>query len=86
MPSLVKVANKAIYRCVTSQSLLKISAHSNRLSSGQASSSFPFDSLPGFVTSLGDVAVPKEPIGGYVYGGGAGAGTVWRLHAEAVYI
>ena len=34
------------------------------------------------MTSLGDVAVPKEPIGGYVYGGGAGAGTVWRLHAE----
>ena len=38
------------------------------------------------MTSLGDVAAPKEPIGGYVYGGGAGAGTVWRLHAEAVYI
>ena len=57
-----------------------------RLSSGQASSSLPFGSLPGFVTLLGVVAVPDEPIGGYVYGGGGGAGTVWRLHAEAVYI
>ena len=58
----------------------------DRLSSGQASSSLPFGSLPGFVTLLGVVAVPDEPIGGYVYGGGGGAGTVWRLHAEAVYI
>ena len=58
----------------------------DRLSSGQASSFLPFGSLPGFVTLLGVVAVPDEPIGGYVYGGGGGAGTVWRLHAEAVYI
>ena len=49
-------------------------------------SSHPFGALPGFVTSLGVVAVPDEPIGGYVYGGGAGAGTVWQLHAQEVYL
>ena len=49
-------------------------------------SSFPFGALPGFVTSQGVVAVPDEPIGGYVYAGGAGDSTVWRLHAQAVYI
>ena len=27
----------------------------------------PFGSLPGFVTTLGVVAVPKNPVGGYVY-------------------
>ena len=49
-------------------------------------SSVPFGALPGFVTSLGVVAVPDEPIGGYVYDGGSGEATKWRLHAEAVYI
>ena len=49
-------------------------------------SSSPFGALPGFVTSQGVVAVPGEPIGGYVYAGGAGDGTVWRLHADSVYI
>ena len=49
-------------------------------------SSRPFGALPGFVTTLGVVAVPDEPIGGYVYGGGAGAGTVWQLHAQEVYL
>ena len=47
---------------------------------------FPFGALPGFVTSLGVVAVPEEPIGGYVYDGGSGEATKWRLHAEAVYL
>ena len=47
---------------------------------------FPFGALPGFVTSLGVVAVPKEPIGGYIYDGGSGEATKWRLHAEAVYL
>ena len=46
----------------------------------------PFGSLPGFVTSLGVVAVPADPIGGYVYAGGWEADTRWQLHAEAVYI
>ena len=45
-----------------------------------------FGSLPGFYTSLGVVAVPKDPIGGYVYAGGTGDTTVWQLHADAVYI
>ena len=49
-------------------------------------SPFPFGALPGFVTSQGVVAVPGEPIGGYVYAGGTGEGTVWQLHAEAVYL
>ena len=48
--------------------------------------SSPFGALPGFVTSLGAVAVPEEPIGGYVYDGGSGDATRWRLHAEAVYV
>ena len=48
--------------------------------------SFPFGASPGFVTSLGVVAVPEEPIGGYVYEGGSGEATKWRLHAEAVYL
>ena len=49
-------------------------------------SQFPFGALPGFVTSLGVVAVPDEPIGGYIYAGGAGDATVWQLHAEAVFL
>ena len=48
--------------------------------------SFPFGASPGFVTSLGVIAVPEEPIGGYVYDGGSGENTKWRLHAEAAYI
>ena len=46
----------------------------------------PFGALPGFVTSQGVVAVPGEPIGGYVYAGGTGECTVWQLHAETVYV
>ena len=46
----------------------------------------PFGNMPGFETSLGVVAVPDEPIGGYIYAGGAGDSTVWRLHAQAVYL
>ena len=46
----------------------------------------PFGSLPGFETNLGVVAVPADPIGGYVYAGGWEADTQWQLHAEAVYI
>ena len=46
----------------------------------------PFGALPGFVTSQGVVAVPVEPIGGYVYAGGTGEATKWQLHAEAVYL
>ena len=38
----------------------------------------PFDTL---VTGM-----PGEPIGGYVYAGGTGEGTVWQLHAETVYV
>ena len=48
--------------------------------------SFPFGALPGFVTSQGVVAVPGEPIGGYVYAGGTGDGTVWQLHAETIFV
>ena len=47
---------------------------------------YPFGTLPGFNTSIGVVAVPKEPIGGYVYAGGTGDETTWRLHAEEIYI
>ena len=50
------------------------------------SRSDPFGHLPGFDTSLGVVSVPDEPIGGYIYAGGAGDSTVWQLHAQAVYI
>ena len=46
----------------------------------------PFGCLPGFYTSLGVVAVPKDPIGGYVYAGGSGDTTVWQLHADQIYI
>ena len=49
-------------------------------------SPFPFGALPGFVTSQGVVAVPGEPIGGYVYAGGTGEGTVWQLHEETVFV
>ena len=45
-----------------------------------------FGSLPGFYTSLGVVAVPKDPIGGYVYAGGTGDTTVWQLHANKIFI
>ena len=38
----------------------------------------PFGSLPGFVTNLGVVAVPKAPIGGYVYCPDARR---WLIHA-----
>ena len=55
-------------------------------SSSKFTSSFPFGALPGFLTSLGVVAVPEDPIGGYVYDGGSGDATKWRLHAEAVYL
>ena len=46
----------------------------------------PFGTLPGFDTSVGVVPVPKDPIGGYVYAGGTGDKTTWRLHAEEVYL
>ena len=46
----------------------------------------PFGTLPGFDTSVGVVPVPKDPIGGYVYAGGTGDKTTWRLHAEEIYI
>ena len=46
----------------------------------------PFGSLPGFNTSVGVVAVPKDPIGGYVYAGGTGDKTTWRLHADEIFI
>ena len=46
----------------------------------------PFGYLPGFVTSSGVVAVPKDPIGGYVYAGGYGSASQWQLHAEDIYI
>ena len=47
---------------------------------------YPFGTLPGFNTSVGVVAVPKEPIGGYVYAGGTGDKTTWRLHADEIFI
>ena len=46
----------------------------------------PFGYLPGFLTSSGVVAVPEDPIGGYVYAGGYGSASQWQLHAEDVYI
>ena len=46
----------------------------------------PFGYLPGFLTSSGVVAVPEDPIGGYVYAGGYGSSSQWQLHAEDVYI
>ena len=46
----------------------------------------PFGYLPGFITSSGVVAVPEDPIGGYVYAGGYGSASQWQLHAEDIYI
>ena len=46
----------------------------------------PFGKKPAFDTNLGLVAVPKEPIGGFVYKSGSLESTVWQLHAEPLYI
>ena len=49
---------------------------------GRTSSKFierhPFGSLPGFLTNLGVVAVPKAPVGGYIYCPDAKR---WMIHA-----
>jgi len=75
------------YVVPSAQSLTGSATYAEHDSSSKfTESSFPFGALPGFVTSQGVVAVPDEPIGGYVYAGGAGDSTVWRLHAQAVYI
>ena len=46
----------------------------------------PFGAKPAFDTNLGLVAVPKEPIGGYIYKTGSGESTAWQLFAEPVFI
>ena len=42
----------------------------------------PFGKKPAFDTNLGLVAVPEEPIRGFVYKSGSLESTVWQLHAE----
>ena len=75
------------YVVPSAQSLTGSATYAEHDSSSKfTESSFPFGALPGFVTSQGVVAVPDEPIGGYVYAGGTGDGTVWQLHAQEVYI
>ena len=46
----------------------------------------PFGMKAAFETNLGLVAVPEEPIGGYIYKSGGGASTIWQLFAEPIYI
>ena len=46
----------------------------------------PFGLKAAFETNLGLVAVPEEPIGGYIYKSGGGDSTIWQLFAEAIYI
>ena len=46
----------------------------------------PFGLKAAFDTNLGLVAVPEEPIGGYIYKSGTGDSTTWQLFAEPVYI
>ena len=46
----------------------------------------PFGKKPAFDTNLGLVAVPKEPIGGYIYKSGSNECTAWQLFAEPVFI
>jgi len=75
------------YVVPSAQSLTGSATYAEHDSSSKfTESSFPFGALPGFVTSQGVVAVPDEPIGGYVYAGGTGDGTVWQLHAQEVYV
>ena len=46
----------------------------------------PFGMKAAFETNLGLVAVPEEPIGGYIYQSGGGNSTIWQLFAEPIYI
>ena len=46
----------------------------------------PFGKKPAFDTNLVLVAVPKEPIGGYIYKSGSLESTIWQLYAEPFYI
>ena len=46
----------------------------------------PFGEKAAFETNLGLVAVPEDPIGGYIYKSGGGDSTIWQLFAEAIYI
>ena len=46
----------------------------------------PFGLKAAFETNLGLVAVPEEPIGGYIYKSGGGDSTIWQLFADAIYI
>ena len=49
----------------------------------QSVTNWCFGTLPGFVTTLGVIAPPAEPIFGYVYVAGAGDSTEFALFAEA---
>ena len=60
--------------------------HNYRACSPPFEQPLPFGALPGFVTSQGVVAVPVQPIGGYVYAGGTGDATKWQLHAQEVFV
>ena len=42
----------------------------------------PFGLKAAFDTNLGLVAVPEEPIGGYIYKSGTGDSTTWQLFPE----
>ena len=95
LPQPVSIAVQGCYSDPASQSQETCSKCLWRLGDRNGNSSeynkyckcgFPFGTLPGFNTSVGIVAVPKDPIGGYVYAGGTGDKTTWRLHAEEVYL
>ena len=95
LPQPVSIAVQGCYSDPASQSQETCSKCLWRLGDRNGNSSeynkyckcgFPFGTLPGFNTSVGVVAVPKEPIGGYVYAGGTGDKTTWRLHAEEIFI
>ena len=95
LPQPVSIAVQGCYSDPASQSQETCSKCLWRLGDRNGNSSeynkyckcgFPFGTLPGFNTSVGVVAVPKDPIGGYVYAGGTGDKTTWRLHADEIFI
>ena len=49
----------------------------------KSKTSWCFGARAGFVTNLGVIPPPSEPIHGYVYSGGTGEATSYVLHAEA---
>ena len=49
----------------------------------QSVTNWCFGAKAGFVTDLGVIPPPSEPIHGYVYAGGTGEHTKYVLHADA---